>query len=238
MSWPTSMKELLLIPCSNSKNEGGQLDLKGRTAEENLSAVDRNRLVKMRQELASAFNVNLSKTEGTISPLMPAYRRYSGNLYGQVRDAVWTQLGDRDDVDLGIVSALYGLIYWDEPIVKYNISMRDKVRGRVKLHTWWKRNGLGEVLAEFITSNRYDRIRALLSGDYGLAVRGVEGRTDAEWLTYEYRGLGSGSNYYRGRDINRVLADDVTCPRCTSRSTRRVSKNDYRCNSCSSTYRV
>ncbi len=232
------MTELLLLPCSDSKNEGGQPALEGRALEEDLPEVERHRLMEMRRDVASAFDVDLRPAQRMKPPLLPAFRRYSGNLYGQVQEATWTRLGDRENLDLCIVSALYGLIYWNEPIVEYNISMRDRVRGGLRLHTWWKRNGLGEVLAQFITSKRYDRIRALLSGDYGLAVRGVEERTDAEWLTYEYRGLGSGSNYYRGRDINRVLADDVTCPSCTSQSTRRVSKHDFRCNSCSSTYRV
>lgn len=232
------MGELLLIPCSNSKLEGGQSDLKGRRAKDELSPDNRKRLTEMRRELALAFDVELSQPPREIPPLMPAYRRYSGNLYGQVEDAVWPSLSNRDDVDLGIVSALYGLIYWDEPVVEYNVSMKDKVRGGARLCTWWKRGGLGEILANFINARRFDRVRSLLSKDYGVAVSGVEQMVDSEWLAYKYQGLGTGSTYYRGRDVNQVVLGDVTCPECASESTARVAGKQFHCNSCASVYAV
>ncbi len=211
-------------------------DLQGRTAKEELSSLNQSRLTEMQRGLASAFNVELAPPPRGISSLMPAYRRYSGNLYGQVRDVVWTRLSERDDVDLGIVSALYGLVYWDEPIVDYDVSMGDRVRGGARLSTWWKRGGLGGILADFIDAKGCDRVRSLLSRDYGSATSGVEDMVDAEWLPYEYRGLGSGSNFYRGRDINQAVVGIVTCPACTSRSTRRVSRYEYYCNSCAAVY--
>lgn len=233
------MSELLLIPCSNSKNKGGDPAFRGRTLKNELPEADGNRLVELRQEVASAFGIFLPPEEGRGLPLIPAFRRYSGNLYGQVKSETWNALRDRADVDLVIVSALYGLIYWDEPIIEYDAAMSGRVGERRRLHTWWRQNGLGEILATLISSRGYERVRSLLSGDYENAVKGAADlSTDADWLLYEYSGLGTGSTYYRGRDINRVLGEGAACPRCRSPSTKRLSKDGYYCQACSSSFRV
>jgi hypothetical protein len=222
------MNELILIPCSGSKNPGGKKSVPGRKVTDQLNEMNSQELYRLRQQVAISFNINLKNGKNPDSELLkPAFNRYSGNLY----------LDKRDDIDLVIVSALYGLIYWDEPIINYNVAMSDTVKPRCKLYNWWKQNRLECILATFLKNKKYNIVRSFLSGDYKKAIPQIESEIDGHWLQYEYPGLGSGGNYYRGKDVANVLNDIQTnCPECSSRHTRRISRNEYICESCNSIY--
>jgi len=232
------MNELILIPCSRSKNPGGKKSISGRKITDQLNEMNSQELYRLCQQVAISFNIDLKNGKNPDSELLkPAFKRYSGNLYKQIPHSAWIELDKRDDIDLVIVSALYGLIYWDEPIINYNVAMSNTIKPRRKLYNWWKQNRLENILATFLKNKKYHIVRSFLSGDYKKAIPQIESKIDCHWLHYEYPSLGFGSNYYRGKDVANVLNDIKTnCPECSSRHTRRISRNEYICESCNSIY--
>lgn len=233
-------KELILIPCSGSKNPGGEEKLQGRSLAEELEDTFRKGLLGLRQKVAHLLDIEFKDGQpASHQKLMLAYRRYSGNIYGRITPTAWERLRSEEDVELVIVSALYGPIYWDEPIVYYDVAMNSDVGLGMKLNSWWRNHGLEDILANYINRKGYLIVRSLLSGNYRKALPRLETRVAAECLQYEYRSLGSGSDYYRGRDVVNILSErGVVCPECGSRRTRRVSRSEGKCASCGKIYRL
>ncbi len=225
------MEELLLIPCCGSKVSGGIIGKQGRKVEDTLDESSRKRLRVLRKEVAGSFGFNFDDEK------LPAFKRYSGNLYGKISDGTWKILSQDSDLELAIISALYGVILWDEYIINYNVAMGDNIYAGRKLNTWWRQHGLADIVASFIARKKVRRVRSFLSGDYRQAVSGPMNTWDGVWLQYEYPGLGSGSNYYRGEDVTRVIRDrGIACPACASRETRRIARNSFECLECGGTY--
>ena len=178
------MRGLILLPCSGSKQAGG------------ISAYDRNRsvlhalpkdqgdqLLKLRRELFAYYKdivpgYELYRPDQQVMisgrlEYMAAYERYSAQkslIYGQVRPETWGLLGATEDVCVLIISALYGVLQYDEPIQKYNRAMdKDRV-GEVKLQNWWKQHGLAEIVKAFIASQNIGRVYSFLSKPYAEAI--------------------------------------------------------------------
>lgn len=231
-------KELILIPCSGRKTPDGSLSLEGRQLIEALSTPKSQKLKRLRKKVAGSFNIDLSSGSSERC-LMPAYKRYSGNLYKKISSHAWEELKNREDLEVVIISALYGAIYWDEPIIDYDVDMTKNIKEGRRLNTWWRKNGLPEIVSAYIEGKDHDVVRSFLSGDYRKALLNIQEKVDPTWLLYEYPALGSGSNYYRGRDVSDAIMNrNVVCPNCSSKKTRRISKDRYGCVSCKEEYRV
>ncbi len=229
-------KELIMIPCSGRKTPEGFHSSEGRQIKGDLQPSDARKLEKLRKKVADSFNISLDSPEQS---LLPAYKRYSGNLYKKISEQAWKELDNREDVELVIISALYGVIYWDEPIIHYDIELTDPIKSRRRLNTWWKKKGLTEILSNYIEGEKYDVVRSFLSGNYRKALLDLEDKVDPICLLYEYPSLGSGSNYYRGKDIDDAILDrNIVCPDCNSKKTRRISRKKYGCVSCGKEYKV
>lgn len=229
-------QELILIPCSGSKLEGGIENLQGRKLIEDIYQTDR--LDDLRKEVANFFGAPTPE-EFHKKPSLEAYKRYSGNIYGKISNKAWSEAKTRDDLEIVIVSALYGMIYWDEPIIKYDVAMDNSIRRGRRLNTWWRNNGLPEILSSYVDKNGFELVRSFLSGHYQKAILPAVDEVQAEWLRYEYPALGSGSNYYRGSDINDIILNrHIECPGCESRKTKRITRESYKCSDCGQKYRV
>ena len=136
---------------------------------------------------------------------MPAFKRYDGNLYRQIPSAVWQGLTD-SGFDVVVVSALNGLLFWDEPIGDYNAAMNNKPWPGVRLCTWWRKRGLPLILSELISGMGYVEVCDFLSGNYRAAVDGYQdGLRNIRFHCPNYGGWGSGADYHRGSDISRLL---------------------------------
>ena len=127
------MKELILIPYSRNKEPCGEKYLEGREIERDLDKEYREKLYVLRKQVAEAFHINLpggrTSREGY---LRPAYQRYIGNIYSKIPHNAWNVLNKNKDLETVIVSALYGIIYWDEYIIDYNVAMSDKISEKEK----------------------------------------------------------------------------------------------------------
>lgn len=204
---------VIVIPCSGRKHSGGgpaPLD-----AEWGLALLDptsRRSLLEARAELGALLGLAPGPdlggcANGTIEYL-PAYRRYDGNLY---RKARLTE-ADASGASAGrvlIVSALYGVLTLAEPIRDYDLAMPNAVPGATRkgVSGWWKERGLGRLLAEAIEALSAEDVHDLLSGNYRQALSAwPPPLSQGVYRPHAYPGLGTGSDYYRGDDVRRLLS--------------------------------
>ena len=167
----------------------------------------------LRRQVAVAFkemlgpDVGVGHLEARIE-YMKAYKRYSGNLYSRITESSWEKLNSSQNLNLLIVSAFYGVVKHDETIRNYNRTMnRDKIEGKL-LKTWWREHGLCDVILDYIITNKIKVVHDFLSLNYSEAVWPLQSkaqRIGVNYITHDYSGLGSGSNYYRGEDVQRLI---------------------------------
>ena len=205
--------ELVLIPCSQKKRDGGaSIILPFGFVKNYLSTSSYLRYIELLRKISKYFNerpgsdFGFHQNESGIQ-LLPADERYSGNIYK--KGEVITLYPKTEGVKILIVSALYGLVDADEPIRKYNISMSCKI-GSKKVKTWWKNNNLGSIVGEVIKNHNPNLTHDLLSGDY----RNALNPWPPNWLkenycSYDYSGNGMGSNWKRGDDLREILSRNI-----------------------------
>jgi len=203
------MTDLVLIPCCSRKRSGGKRDESKSMLENYLTPSTWNRLCAARVELANILQLEISSDldESDTPPkvdLMPAFRRYDGNLYRKAQLSV-QELDNSHR--LFIVSALYGLLDARDPIRLYNLQMSDTLPGRISVKRWWREKGLIGVVSNVIEHLGPKRLHDLLSGHYRDALRQIPTVTPKNCLyrPYDYPGMGTGSDYHRGSDLHQIL---------------------------------
>ena len=207
---PGKMTELVLIPCSGRKHSGGTRDNSASVLAGLLEKEVWSRLCSARLELAGILGLEQSSDldgAGDVSSvdLLPAFRRYDGNLYRKARLNKPGLAGHRR---LLIVSALYGLLDARDTIRYYNLEMSDTLPGRITVKRWWREHRLLDIVLNAVERLEANQVHDVLSGNYRDALRGLAQRLPVgnSYQPYEYPGLGSGSDYYRGSNVRRLLA--------------------------------
>lgn len=212
-------KVLIITPCSERKRRGGDPALtwkREKSAAARLSPKSASRLIDSRRIIRRRFRFSDGKDlggqrDGT-APLLPASKRYDGNLYRKIDEALWVNLSASESIDLLIVSTLYGIVTPGEAIREYDLSMdRAFIRLRLSLRQWWINRGIRSLLAEFVRRNRYSVVHDFQSSSYV----GVADLNDYDPLYshgrnvdlrhHTYPGLGSGADHHRGRDVKSLL---------------------------------
>lgn len=200
---------LILIPCSGSKKSGGITEYSTKSSILNyLTGSSRENLLGLRRKLFEYFSIPFGQdvgypNDGT-TKYMEAYKRYAGNIYCQIYFSSWEKIGETQNLDLVIVSALYGLLRYDEPIQDYNVMMSGEMGkiGHQTLKTWWRNNGLCAILKNYINGNNISEVHNVLSNDYNEALRGCFIDMGARYSYHDYSEYKSGSNAHRGRWVN------------------------------------
>ncbi|MCK4232926.1 peroxide stress protein YaaA, partial [candidate division WOR-3 bacterium] len=168
-------KVLILIPCCRSKQSGGITEYNSSSSILNyLTSSARKQLLSLRRELFEYFSFPLgqdveSPDDSTIT-YIEAYRRYTGKIYRQICAGSWQRLREIRNLDLVIISALFGLLRYDELIRYYNVNMNDKV-GDQAVKAWWRENDLYKILKYYINTNNISEVHNVLSNDYNEALR-------------------------------------------------------------------
>lgn len=207
-------KTLVLIPCCNSKQPGGISEYDRSNCIVNcLSPVMAERLMVLRKQAGIAFEEEPGLDLGfeNIEPridYLEAYKRYKGNLYSKISRSSWNKIKQSEELELIIVSALYGLVNWNEPIRNYNRTMDDHVHPRRRLNTWWSHKTLSSILLDFVIVNNIKTVHSFLSEKYAHAVQALSSNlkhNKVEYISHSYSRLGSGSNYHRGVDVNVLI---------------------------------
>jgi cytoplasmic iron level regulating protein YaaA (DUF328/UPF0246 family) len=207
---------LILVPCCDVKNQGGDFEYSSQNSiVEDLSPENRTRLLQLRKSVAIAFGETHGPDLGfdVRKPeikYIQAHRRYAGNLYSQIHENAWEKLFQAPNLKLVIVSALYGLVNVGELIRYYNRTMKDHIFPGRTLMTWWKQQSLSSIMVDYIANNEVEKVHDFLSIDYSRAISNLSSslkRREVSYVPHRYPGLGSGSNYYRGRDINALILE-------------------------------
>lgn len=195
------IRTLVLIPESTRKAKGGEAP--GRAAdvlEDALPRDARRRLDVLRDQVREAA----AGVVGSPTEVLPAYRRFRGNMYRAIGDDAWEQR--IPGVEVVMVSGLYGLIASRDPVVAYEVSMAEPLERLGKLNRWWRDHGLPGLLQAYIDAVRPDQVLDILSLEYREAVEGyANGLRGTKVRTIDFRGLGRGSQPRRGKLVAKIL---------------------------------
>jgi Peroxide stress protein YaaA len=200
----------ILIPCSGRKRQGGTKSYD--TANGLASCLSdslQQKIFDSRSELAEMLGLepgpDLGKPDSHKIEYRPAYERYDGNLYRKA-DLNRQDVDETGNSRILIISALYGVALAREPIRNYNLSMSDRLINGTIVSTWWKRRKLGEVMTEVFRYLGATEIHDLLSTKYRSALMPWLACQDhVSYVPYGYSGLGTGSDYHRGSDLQKIL---------------------------------
>jgi len=204
--------KLIIIPCCGTKNPGGQPTYHPPIALSELIGLSAySNLMASRRELASLLRLAPGPdlgfdTQADGLRFLPAYQRYNGIIYRTSRlREIYHSSGSRQVV---IISALYGLLDEADSIRDYNLAMSDTLNGS-RLHTWWQQRGLWIILCEYTHRFQPAFTFDLLSGAYRKAVKPWPDCINSSFPVqmFDYPGQGTGSNYRRGEDLEKLITD-------------------------------
>lgn len=202
--------KLIIIPCCKVKEEGGRpIYQRSEALWRLLNPLAYDHLMEMRKKLAEQFNLqpgpDLGFNNFSINiEYMPAYRRYVGRIYqrGRVRQLYPVKRFSR----LSIISALYGLLDADDLIRNYDLAMDCTLPTGTRLYTWWKQQGLCDILCEYVQALNPTEIHDLLSGNYRKAVVPWPACIAQTWVKqYDFPRQGLNANIQRGEILEMLL---------------------------------
>jgi len=205
----TVKRTLILIPCSGLKRSGGTTEYHTNSSILNyLTSTSREHLLSLRRQLFGHFSIPVGPdigyhNDGTIN-YRGAYKRYAGKIYSPISSGSWEKLRSTPHLDLVIVSALYGLLRYDESIQNYDVMMQGKI-GNHTLKWWWRNKGLCMILRDYINKNNISEVHNVLSNDYNEALRDCFVSMNVKHLCHDFSEYKSGSNAHRGKWVNNFI---------------------------------
>ncbi|GEM_PF-1275096 len=148
---PEVAATMVIIPCSGRKSEGSGCTRDAGTLLDELPTILASRLLEARNAVAEVVQLDEST-------LMPAWRRYSGNLYERARleraqDTCWFQ-------HLLILSGGYGIVRAPDPIGMYDHAMNEND---------WPSGLLQEVIEAYARRHSIRRVIAMAGQSTGYA---------------------------------------------------------------------
>lgn len=191
---------IVLIPESTRKQKGGDPAMRPVDGfADALPREERRKLLTLRGEL-------VQETEGEVdrAGLLPAYRRFDGNMYRRLEPVDWERRNPT--VEVIILSGLKGAIASRDTIPRYTHSMAEPMTGFGKLNRWWHDKGLPRIVSAYLRSARPKLVVDLLSLEYRQAVLGYA--QDLEGVparAIDFPGMGRGSQPKRGDTVAQIL---------------------------------
>lgn len=197
---------LILIPCCGSKRKIGETEYNANNSIfYYLNSSFKEHLLNLRRRLFEYFSIpfgrDISQQDDGAIFYLEANKRYTGQysqIYRQISSNSWEKLRKTANLDLVIVSALYGLLRYDEPIRYYDKTMKNKI-GNKTLKAWWRNNDLCAILEDYVNRNNISEIHLVLSNDYSEAIKGCFIDMKVKSIHYDFSEYKSGSNAYRGK---------------------------------------
>jgi Peroxide stress protein YaaA len=197
----TSPSVVVLIPESTRKRRGGEKGLETRDdVATKLSGGFRLDLLRLREEVRAKSSVGSIDMSG----LLPAYRRFDGNMYRSIPAEAWDRRSP--DVEVLVVSGLFGVLASRDSIPWYEHSMAEPFPELGKLNRWWHDHGLPRILQAYLEQVAPKQVVDLLSLEYREAVAGFgTGLRGIPVKTIEFPGMGRASQPLRGEKIAEIL---------------------------------
>lgn len=187
---------VVLIPESTRKERVG--DPRQATVDGFASALpppDRRELAAMREEI-------LARAKS--GPLLPAYLRFRGNMYRHIPRTAWEDR--QEDVEVLIVSAVYGVLASRDTAIYYERSMAERTPPYGKMNRWWHDRGVPKILAAYLKAVRPKTVVDLLSLEYREAVEGyADGLSGMAVKPIDFPGMGRASQTMRGEKVAAIL---------------------------------
>ncbi|MHA2249116.1 MAG: peroxide stress protein YaaA, partial [Candidatus Kariarchaeaceae archaeon] len=168
------MKTLIVTASSKSKRLGDEAPFSN-SSNSFLGKMDEPfsiELVKGRKSIRDEMNIPIGPDIGYSNKsdnalYLPAFQRYAGRTYSKITSEAWNVLENNpDQYDCVILSALYGILRYNEPTRDYAIKQVDKLPSGKKIGTYWRDAGMSEWLYSYIKKNRFDRVLFVLSSSY------------------------------------------------------------------------
>lgn len=196
-----AVRVVVLIPESTRKAKGGEAaPPSAATLADALPRDARRRLEVLRDQVRQASPGSIDHPD----ELLPAYRRFKGNMYRAIPDEAWERR--IPGVEVVMASGLYGLVASRDPVVAYHVSMAEPLERLGKLNRWWRDHGLPGLLREYLEAVHPDQVLDVLSLEYREAVEGfANGLRGTQVRQIDFRGLGRGSQPRRGKLVAKVL---------------------------------
>lgn len=192
---------VVLIPESTRKAAGGSSDaaeVDSITAA--LPPTVRAKLEGLREEVSRQSPKGSVRSGG----LLPAYRRFQGNMYQSIPEEAWAQRAP--NVEVVIASGLRGLVASRDTVPAYALSMAEPTPPFGKLNRWWHNRGLPGILAAYLDSTQPGVVVDLLSLEYRASVTGYAASLKGiDVRAIDFPGMGRASQPLRGDRIARIL---------------------------------
>src|SRR5207245_6969464 len=140
---------VVLIPESTRKATGGSSEGPEVDAiSAGLPATVRAKLEELREE------VLLKSPKGSVRPggLLPAYRRFQGNMYRSIPDGAWAQRSAK--VEVIIAPGLRGLVASRDTVPAHALSVAEPTPPAVMRNRRWHDRGPPAILASYLSADR------------------------------------------------------------------------------------
>jgi hypothetical protein len=190
---------VVLIPESTRKRPGG--DPRAVPTDRfasSLPAAARTTLEALRDEVRAKSGKAVPS-----GGLLPAYRRFDGNMYRAIDPEAWERRAP--NVEVLIASGLFGLVASRDTVPAYKHSMAERMPPFGKLNRWWHDRGLPGVLNAYLTALRPRTVVDLLSLEYRESVAGYAEGSGIDIRTIDFPGMGRGSQPVRGERVAEIL---------------------------------
>jgi len=138
---------------------------------------------------------------------MPAYQRYSGIVFKKSNFA--HSFKRTKNLKVIIISAFYGILDANEYIRDYNWQMGNKLPLGNITKTWWKNNGLGEILLEIVFKMNPNRVYDFLFDKYRASILPFYRGYDKSKIIRFKSQQGFATLSYTGEDVAKVLKNYI-----------------------------
>lgn len=201
--------DLILLSCSGSKRPGGIHKYNNEMLI--TSILQSNTIMKLnalRQQMATYIGEKQGPDIGTSLrgndiEYMPAFQRYSGIVFKK-SDFVHSYPKTKN-LNVIIISAFYGILDAKEYIRDYNWQMGNKLPNGNHTKTWWKNNGLGEILLEIVDKLNPNRVYDFLFDKYRASIFPFyKGYDKRKIIRYESQ-QGFATLTYAGEELAKVF---------------------------------
>ena len=203
------MMELILIACCKTKRKGGVKEYSTSPLADFLSEESLQTLLNSRKVIANRLGLPEgpdlgSELQDPLLEYLPAYQRYNGIIYRENDlNSVIPKMSTKRVI---IISALYGVLDAKELIRDYELKMDSNLPGHVRVMTWWKHHGLGEIVSEIVCHKEFDQVHELLPLPYRSALDPwPPACRERNIIQYDYPGQGSGSIWRRAEELEKIL---------------------------------
>ncbi|MHA2097899.1 MAG: peroxide stress protein YaaA [Candidatus Kariarchaeaceae archaeon] len=214
------MKTLIVTASSKSKKDftDNLFNYSGKTFYNSVKPEYKTLIMDSRQELIKEMSLPdgpdliEQRIHESEEDYLPAFIRYSGRTFSKIDQMAWNQLIDNpDNYDCVILSALYGIVRFDEPIRNYEIKQADKIPQKSTIKAFWKNKGAADWLYDYVKKNDIDDVKFVLSTSYSEIVQRdklIDRLTQELGIIAEdkqFKAEGRKSMLLRGQYINDLL---------------------------------